>query len=895
MSYGARNARPYLPARLRGSLSCAIRRARPAPATALRHAIPSGPSATPSLGLDARPLEAVADARVVASPPALPAPASRAALTYVHAGHFFDGTGDALRDDVVLVLAGDRVERVAPPGLRRGTDGPSSQKSTIPVSASDCPKQRGSRARGARERDDDAAAPRAALLTYVRVHAGHFFDGTGDAVRDDVVLVITGDRVTRVDPARDVVIPAGATVLDLSHATVLPGLIDCHVHLGARADRYEDIDRFKDTPLTSAMVAVVHAKRTLEAGFTTVRDLGSVPFLAVDLRNTIDQGYLPGPRIVASGPIVSMTGGHGDLNDFSPQTRVEMFPAERDFKIADGVDQVRQTVRAQIKHGVDVVKLAASGGVFSHGDKPGAPQFTLDELRVAAEEAHAQGRKIAAHAHGTQGIKNAVLAGVDSIEHGSLLDDEAIRLMKAHGTWLVADVYNDDYILGQADALKMPREYVEKEKALGRTQRESFARAVKAGVKVAFGTDAGIYPHGDNGRQFRTMVQWGMTPAAAIRAATSDAAELLGRKDVGVLAPGRYADLIAVSGEPLKDVRALEHVRFVMKGGKIVKNELAGGRYGIPRDHPAATHPAHAARLGDDDQIASPHEEARLDDTGNRVEGEVHLGGRVERRDAQVVDHVPRVGPDDVPVLLPQDRLAELGQVRGRHRVREREHFDRDRPFFAELRGELARVDDDHVPRARVVHDLLARVRRAAPLHEIERVAHFVRAVDRHVDRPGAVVREERDPERLRLPPAPLRRRDAAQLSPRLHERPHFVDEQLRGRAGAEPDHSALRELRERGARGLELGFVLRHGAGVARRARAGGALRCAAVKIVTWNVNGIRARMEQVVSLIAEEKPDVLCLQEIKAAPDQLADSLFALSDYVNYWHGGERPSIRA
>ena len=436
-------------------------------------------------------------------------------------------------------------------------------------------------ATGARPLDTVAAAPTpppapaGTRITYVR--AGHLFDGTGNAVRDDVVLVLAGDRIDRIAPARDVVVPAGATVIDLSRDTVLPGLIDCHVHLGARADHYEDIYEFKDSPLQSAMVAVVHARRTLEAGFTTVRDVGSFPFLAVDLRNTIGEGYIPGPRIVASGPPISMTGGHGDLNNYSPQTRVEMFPGEHGFAIADGVDQVRHLVRAQMKYGVDLIKVAASGGVFSHGDKPGAPQFTVDELRAAVEEAHAQGRKVAAHAHGAQGIKNATVAGVDSIEHGSFIDDEGIKLMKAHGTWLVADIYNDDYILSHAEELKMPREYVEKEKALGRLQRENFARAVKAGVKVAFGTDAGIYPHGDNARQLATMVQWGLTPAGAIRAATSDAAELLGRKDVGVLAPGRYADLIAVGGDPLKDVRLLEHVGFVMKGGSVVKNELAAG------------------------------------------------------------------------------------------------------------------------------------------------------------------------------------------------------------------------------------------------------------------------------------------------------------------------------
>jgi len=415
--------------------------------------------------------------------------------------------------------------------------------------------------------------PAGTKLTYV--HAGHLFDGTGDTVRDDVVLVLAGDRVQRVAPAHDVTIPSGSTVIDLSQDTVLPGLIDCHVHLGDRPDHVDDIYSFKDTPLTQAMIAVVHAKQTLDAGFTTVRDLGSTPFLSVDLRTMIDAGDIVGPRIVASGPMISMTGGHNDLNGFSPQTRVERFPGERSFSIADGADEVRHVVRAQMKYRVDVIKLAASGGVFSHGDKPGAPQFTIEELKVAVEEAHAQGRKVAAHAHGTQAIKNATVAGVDSIEHGSFLDDEAIGLMKAHGTWLVADIYNDDYTLSHAEELKMPHDYVEKERALGRTQRESFARAVKAGVKIAYGTDAGVYPHGDNALQFVTMVQWGMTPAAAIRAATSNAAELLGRSDVGVLAPGRFADLVAVSGEPLKDVKTLQHVELVMKGGNVVKDARA--------------------------------------------------------------------------------------------------------------------------------------------------------------------------------------------------------------------------------------------------------------------------------------------------------------------------------
>ena len=419
-----------------------------------------------------------------------------------------------------------------------------------------------------------APSPR---TTYVR--AGRLFDATSDSMREDVVIVVVGDRIQSVAAAAKASIPAGATVIDLSHATVLPGLIDCHTHLGSRADRYEEIFHFKNTPFQSAFAATVNARKTLEGGFTTVRDVGSLPFLAVDLRNSINEGYIPGPRVVASGPGISITGGHGDLNNFSPQTRVSMFPDERNFQIADGVDQIRHVVRAQVKYGVDVIKILATGGVLSKGDSPGAPQFTPEELKAAAEEAHMAGRKIAAHAHGTQGIKNAILAGIDSIEHASLIDDEGIRLAKEHGTYLVMDIYNDDYILGKAIEFGLPQENVDKEKMVGRLQRENFERAVKAGAKMAFGTDAGVYPHGDNAKQFFYMVKYGMTPAQAIRAATSNAADLIGRaKDVGTVEAGKYADLIAVTADPLADVRALENVGFVMKGGVVYKDAITGGK-----------------------------------------------------------------------------------------------------------------------------------------------------------------------------------------------------------------------------------------------------------------------------------------------------------------------------
>jgi len=255
---------------------------------------------------------------------------------------------------------------------------------------------------------------------------------------------------------------------------------------------------------------------------------------------------------------------------------VTLFPAERNYQIADGPDQVRHVVRAQVMYGVDVIKILATGGVLSKGDSPGAPQFTYEELKVAADEAHMAGRKIAAHAHGAEGIKNAILAGIDSIEHASLASDEDIQLAKQHGTYFDMDIYNDDYLLGKAAEFGLPQENIDKEKMVGQTQRETFRKATQAGVKMAFGTDAGVYPHGDNAKQFATMVKFGMTPPQAIRTATQNSADLIGRsKDVGTIEVGKYAEIIAVSGDPLQDVTVLQNVGFVMKGGVIYKDKIA--------------------------------------------------------------------------------------------------------------------------------------------------------------------------------------------------------------------------------------------------------------------------------------------------------------------------------
>ncbi|HEY3707078.1 MAG TPA: amidohydrolase family protein [Terracidiphilus sp.] len=418
-----------------------------------------------------------------------------------------------------------------------------------------------------------------APLPVVYVKAGHLFDATSDNLRDNVVLVIEGERISKVAPAGEVKIPADAKVVDLSKSYVLPGLIDCHTHLEARSDKYDPINEVKQTPFMGGFNGVVNAAHTLQAGFTSVRDVGSSPFFAVDLRRYIDEGFIPGPRVVASGPALSITGGHGDMNGFAPSVSNMMYPAEKDFAIVDGPDEIRHAIRAQVKYGVDVIKILATGGVLSQGDKPGAEQFTYEEMKVAVETAHAAGRKVAAHAHGTQGIKDAVRAGVDSIEHGSLVDAEGIQLMKQHGTYLVADIYNDDYILGKAVEFGLPQENVDKERMVGRLQRENFQKAVEAGVKIAFGTDAGVYPHGDNAKQFHYMVKFGMTPAGAIRAATQSAADLIDRsKDVGTLEPGKYADLIAVTANPLAKVETLEHVSFVMKGGKVYKDEAGAAK-----------------------------------------------------------------------------------------------------------------------------------------------------------------------------------------------------------------------------------------------------------------------------------------------------------------------------
>jgi len=391
---------------------------------------------------------------------------------------------------------------------------------------------------------------------------------TGELVANQIVVFDEGGTITAVGDVS--IVPQGATPVDLSGMTCLPGLIDVHTHLTT-----DPADTgYKGLGVSAPMEAITGAKnasRTVRAGFTTVRNVGAGHFADVALRDGINQGGIPGPRMIVSGPALGITGGHCDNN---------LLPYEFHYKdegVADGPWEVRAKVREVVKYGADVVKVCASGGVLSKGDQPGTPQYTVEELTAIAQEAHKLGRKVAAHAHGTQSIKDAIHAGIDSIEHSSLIDDEGIALAKEHGTYLVFDIYNDDYILAEGAKAGMLPESIEKEKKLGRFQRENFRHAYQSGAKMAYGTDAGVYPHGDNARQFSTMVEWGMKPIDAIQAATINAADLIGWKDeVGVLETGHYADLIAVQGNPLENVKILESVSFVMKGGAIVRNDAAG-------------------------------------------------------------------------------------------------------------------------------------------------------------------------------------------------------------------------------------------------------------------------------------------------------------------------------
>jgi imidazolonepropionase-like amidohydrolase len=410
-------------------------------------------------------------------------------------------------------------------------------------------------------------SPALAAEQFVAVRAGKLVDVVNGKVLIDQTIVIDGERITAVGPTGSVAVPAHAQVIDLSHATVLPGLIDAHTHLTGDPHQsgYQSLGV---SDIRAALYGARSARITLEAGFTSVRNVGASGFGDVALRDAINEGELPGPRMRVSGYPIGIIGGHCD-NNLLP---VDFHYTERG--VASGPWEARAKVREMVKYGADVIKICASGGVLSKGDEPGAEQLSLDEMTAIVEEAHKLGRRVAAHAHGALSIRDAIVAGVDSVEHASLIDDEGIRLAREKGTWLVMDIYDDDYILQEGAKVGMLPESLAKEKALGQLQRDNFRKAWKGGDKMAFGTDAGVYPHGDNARQFAYMVQYGMTPMQAIQAATINAADLIGWKDrVGSLTPGKFADIIAVQGDPTRDPTELTRVRFVMKGGAVVKSD----------------------------------------------------------------------------------------------------------------------------------------------------------------------------------------------------------------------------------------------------------------------------------------------------------------------------------
>jgi imidazolonepropionase-like amidohydrolase len=398
----------------------------------------------------------------------------------------------------------------------------------------------------------------------VIVTADRMVDVIAGRVIERPQITITDGRISAV-ATQNSSPTAGARKIDLPGMTLLPGLIDMHVHLthDPRFSGYKSLE-FTDNFWT--VVGVANAKRTLEAGFTTVRNVGSRNFDDVALKQGIERGYVPGPRIVPATYAIGATGGHCDDTRFPPSIRT---PTDA---IANGPEELRAMVRKLRKYGAEVIKFCGTGGVLSKTDSAVAQQYDLTEMKAIVDEAHMLGLKVAVHAHGTSGIKDAIRAGVDTIEHASLADDEAFALAKQHGTYFDMDIYDDDYILAEGEKNGMFKESMDKERMIGRKQRETFRAAQRAGVKMIFGTDGGVYPNGDNAKQFVTMVTWGMSSMQAIQAATVTAAEALGRsQDVGAISVGRYGDLIAVAGDPLADVSILQSIPFVMKGGVVVK------------------------------------------------------------------------------------------------------------------------------------------------------------------------------------------------------------------------------------------------------------------------------------------------------------------------------------
>src|SRR5213080_729349 len=411
-----------------------------------------------------------------------------------------------------------------------------------------------------------AQAP-AAKRTILR--PGRVLDVRTGELRSNQAILIETEKIGQSGAASEVKAATGDTTIDLPEATLLPGLIDAHTHLTFDLNSlgYQGLGI---STAREALHGARNARRTLEAGFTTVRNLGAFDYSDIALRDAINDGDVIGPRIVASGPALGITGGHCDENLLPPAFHFQ------GGGVADGIEAVQHKVREVIKYGADVIKICATGGVLSKGDDPNASQFTLEEMKAIVADAHRLGRKVAAHAHGAEGVRWASEAGVDSIEHGHLMDDAAIATLKKNGTYLVPTLFLGEYMEKNLDRSDVPEYSKQKMRDVAAAMQKNVKKAFDAGVKVAFGTDAAVYPHGLNAGEFHVYVKLGMTPLAAIQTATINASDLLGpRFAVGFLEPGKFADLIAVDGDPTKDVTILEHVKFVMKGGAVYKNDYA--------------------------------------------------------------------------------------------------------------------------------------------------------------------------------------------------------------------------------------------------------------------------------------------------------------------------------
>jgi len=412
------------------------------------------------------------------------------------------------------------------------------------------------------------AAAAAAQVTAVR--AGHLIDTDTGAVLADQVILIRGGVIEKVGKEKEIQIPSDAKIVDLSKMTVLPGLIDCHTHLADGAHSGEPISVFAKTAAQVALESVPNARAMLESGFTTVRDVGTYRALGdIALRDAINRGDIVGPHMFVAGAYLTITGGAGAATGLAPDITL---PWDLHYGEANGPWEVRKVVRQLAHDGADHIKLLSSGAVLTHGSNPHSQEFTLEELQAAVDEASHFGLRVEAHAHSPEGIKNAIRAGVASVEHASMIDDEGIALAKQHGTYLDMDIYDEECIQEDGKAGKVPKDFLEHDAQLGQIQRDNFRKAATAGVKMSFGTDAGVCAYGTSGKQFAFMVKYGMTPMQAIQAATRNAADLLGHADeFGSIKPGKHADIIAVAGDPLTDIRLLENVPFVMKDGKIYK------------------------------------------------------------------------------------------------------------------------------------------------------------------------------------------------------------------------------------------------------------------------------------------------------------------------------------